>query len=67
MGSLGAISASLNRLGLELAKKLEGDGASDVTGLNVNELASLANERWIINQSTRDGVEGLAVMHAKSV
>jgi hypothetical protein len=46
---------------------LEADGAGDVGGLNVTELAFLAGERSLINTSTREGIEGIAVMHTMAV
>lgn len=64
---VGAVSASLDRLGHELATRLQTDGAGGVTGLNVNELAALALERKLINSPTRDGIEGLAVMHTMAM
>ena len=64
---VGAVAASQQRIGQELARMLEADGAGDVAGLNVTELAYLAAERSLINRSTREGIEGIAVLHTMAV
>lgn len=58
-----AVIACEKRVGDELRRRLEDGGAGDVSGLNVSELAVLAHERFMINDATRDGVEGLRVLH----
>jgi hypothetical protein len=64
---IGAVAGSERRVGQELVRMLVADGAGDVKGLNVTELAFLAGERSLINRSTRDGIEGIAVMHTMAV
>jgi hypothetical protein len=64
---IGAVTASQNRVGQEIVRMLEADGGGDVTGLNVAELAQLARERSLISRSTRDGIDGISVMHTMAL
>jgi hypothetical protein len=64
---IGTVVACEQRIGQELTTLLTTDGIGDVSGLNVTELACLARERGVINEATRDGIEGVAVMHTMAL
>lgn len=64
---IGAVMASEQAIGRELARRLVLDGAGDVSRLNTTQLADLACERGLINNGTRDGVDGVAVMHTMAL
>lgn len=64
---IAAVAACHQRIGEELRRLLGDDGAGDISGLNITELAYLAHERSLINDATRNGVEGLGVLHTMSL
>lgn len=64
---IGTVVACEQRIGQELTTLLTTNGSGDVSGLNVTELAYLARERGVINDATRDGIEGVAVMHTMAL
>jgi len=64
---IGAVRACHQAIATELRQLLEADGARDVTALNPTELAFLAAEHSLINRATRDGIEGIGVMHTMAV
>jgi hypothetical protein len=64
---IGAVVACEQRIAQGLTALLSEDGAGDVSGLSVTELAYLGRERGVINDATRDGIEGIAVMHTMAL
>lgn len=64
---IGAIVACQQRIGTGLIDLLVGEDTDAVRRLNVTELAHLANERGVINEATRNGIEGVAVMHTMAL
>lgn len=65
--AIGAIVACEQRIAAALSRLLVENGAGDVEGLNTTEMAFLAHERQLVNAATRDGVEGLGVMHTMAL
>jgi hypothetical protein len=59
-----AVQASLQRLGHELANLLDSE---ETAGLNVPEMADLALAHRRLNERTRDGIDGVAVMHTMAL
>lgn len=64
---IGALAACERHLSAELRAVLEADGASAPDSLSATQLASLAKERDLIDKATRDGVQGLEVMHSMAL
>lgn len=64
---IGVVVACEQALVDELVRILRDHGVDDWRGISVAELARLAHERDLINEHTRDGVEGLRVMHTMAM
>lgn len=64
---IGAIVACQPRIGTGLIDLLAGEDIDEAARLNVTELAHLAHERGVINDATRNGIEGVAVMHTMAL
>lgn len=63
---IGVVVRCEQQIADELARLLGAHG-EDIGGLNVAEMAHLALDRSIINEATRNGIEGLRVMHTMAM
>jgi hypothetical protein len=64
---IGAVAACEQRIAARLREVLEANLQGDISGLNMTDLAKVARERGLINDATRNGIDGLGVMHTMAL